>query len=278
MHEFEECLKHSLDHLEDSEVKKAMLYSLCAPGKRLRPRMIYAVLDAYGINRELGDGCALAIEMIHTYSLIHDDLPCMDDDDLRRGRKTCHKEFDEATALLAGDALLSEAFRYVATSTKDSTINNQLVLEFVNNIGANGMILGQMIDLESENQQVTIDVCEKIDLLKTGCLFALALVSGCLIANKKNDIEIWRKIGFKLGLAFQIQDDCLDVTTSEEILGKSISDEKNQKSTFVSELGYDKSKELYERYFNEIEDDLKKCNIHLKPVLNIFSEIRKRDH
>ncbi|WP_071442723.1 polyprenyl synthetase family protein [Traorella massiliensis] len=278
MHDFENKLAHSLDHLEDSKVKQAMLYSLCAPAKRLRPQLLYGVLKAYGANESQGDRCAIAIEMIHTYSLIHDDLPCMDNDDLRRGQKTCHKQFDEATALLAGDALLSEAFGYVASATYQNSINNDLASEFVKAIGANGMILGQMIDLLSENVKTDLDTISKIDLLKTGCLFSLALVCGCLIANKKGDIEVWRNIGYKAGLAFQIQDDCLDVISSEEKLGKSISDEKNQKSTFVSELGFEKAQKLYLQYFDEIENDLKKCNIHSEPILKIFQMIKNRDH
>ena len=278
MHDFENKLAHSLDHLEDSKVKQAMLYSLCAPAKRLRPQLLYGVLKAYGANESQGDRCAIAIEMIHTYSLIHDDLPCMDNDDLRRGQKTCHKQFDEATALLAGDALLSEAFGYVVSATYQNSINNDLASEFVKAIGANGMILGQMIDLLSENVKTDLDTISKIDLLKTGCLFSLALVCGCLIANKKGDIEVWRNIGYKAGLAFQIQDDCLDVISSEEKLGKSISDEKNQKSTFVSELGFEKAQKLYLQYFDEIENDLKKCNIHSEPILKIFQMIKNRDH
>ena len=167
MHDFENKLAHSLDHLEDSKVKQAMLYSLCAPAKRLRPQLLYGVLKAYGANESQGDRCAIAIEMIHTYSLIHDDLPCMDNDDLRRGQKTCHKQFDEATALLAGDALLSEAFGYVASATYQNSINNDLASEFVKAIGANGMILGQMIDLLSENVKTDLDTISKIEGSRT---------------------------------------------------------------------------------------------------------------
>lgn len=278
MNNFEEKLAHSLDHIEDSRVKEAMLYSLCAPAKRLRPSMLYGVLKGYGVNEEQGDKCAIAIEMIHSYSLIHDDLPCMDDDDLRRGKKTCHKQFDEATALLAGDGLLTEAFGYVANATYNNAINNDLVTEFVKACGSNGMILGQMIDLLSENKKVDYDTIKKIDLLKTGCLFSLALVCGCIIANRRGDIEVWRNIGFKLGLAFQIQDDCLDVTSNEATLGKSMSDEKNQKTTFVSELGFDQAQQLYLQYFEEIENEVKKCNIHSESILNLFNIIKNRNH
>ena len=278
MNNFEEKLANSLNYLEDSRVKEAMLYSLCAPAKRLRPQLVYGVLKAYGVNEEQGDKAAIAIEMIHSYSLIHDDLPCMDNDDLRRGRKTCHKQFDEATALLAGDGLLSEAFGFVATATYNQSVNNDLVCEFVKAIGSNGMILGQMIDLMSENTKVDYDTIRKIDYLKTGCLFSLALVSGCIIAGRKGDIEVWRNIGFKLGLAFQIQDDCLDVISSEEVLGKSVSDEKNQKTTFVSELGFENAQKLYLQYFEEIEEDVKKMNVHGEQVLSIFNLIKNRNH
>ena len=278
MNNFEEKLAHSLDYLEDSRVKEAMLYSLCAPGKRFRPLLLYSVLKGYGVNADQGDKAAIAIEMIHSYSLIHDDLPCMDDDDLRRGRKTCHKQFDEATALLAGDALLSEAFGFVANATYNANQNNDLVNEFVKAIGANGMILGQMIDLLSENKKVELDTIKKIDYLKTGCLFSLALVAGCIIANRKADIDVWRNVGFKLGLAFQIQDDCLDVTGDEITLGKSISDEKNQKTTFVTELGYDEAKSLYTSLFEEIESDIKKINVHEEPFLSLVELVKNRNH
>ena len=166
----------------------------------------------------------------------------------------------------------------MAEATYQANINNELVNEFVKAIGANGMILGQMIDLLSENKKTDMETISKIDLLKTGCLFSLALVCGALIANKKADAEIWRNIGYKLGLAFQIQDDCLDVSASEEKLGKSLSDEKNQKSTFVSELGFEKAQKLYMQYFDEIDNDVRKCNIHSEPILNIFQLIRNRDH
>ena len=278
MNNFEEKLAHSLDYLEDSRIKEAMYYSLCAPGKRLRPLLLYSVLKGYGVNVDQGDKAAIAIEMIHSYSLIHDDLPCMDDDDLRRGRKTCHKQFDEATALLAGDALLSESFGFVANATYKANINNDLVNEFVKAIGANGMILGQMIDLLSENSKVDLETIEKIDYLKTGCLFSLALVSGCIISERKTDIDVWRNIGFKLGLAFQIQDDCLDVTGDEATLGKSISDEKNQKTTFVTELGFEKAQELYINLFKEIETDIKKINVHEAPFLELVNLVKNRNH
>ena len=171
MNSFEEKLANSLNYLEDSRVKEAMLYSLCAPAKRLRPQLLYGVLKSYGVNLDQGDRCAMAIEMIHSYSLIHDDLPSMDNDDFRRGKLTCHKMFDEATALLAGDGLLSEAFGYVATATYNQSINNDLVCEFVKAIGSNGMILGQMIDLMSENTKVDYDTIRKIDYLKKKTYF-----------------------------------------------------------------------------------------------------------
>lgn len=278
MNDFEEKLQHCLDHLEDSRVKEAMLYSLCAPGKRIRPKMIYAVLKAYGVNESLGDGCAIALEMVHTYSLIHDDLPCMDNDDLRRGRKTCHKQFDEATALLAGDGLLSEAFGYVTNASNQNSLNHELVSVFVKMIGSNGMILGQMIDLLSEHTQADLKTIQKIDQLKTGCLFALALSCGAILANHKEDVPKWQNIGFKAGLAFQIQDDCLEVTSNTSIMGKSLSDEKNEKSTFVSLLGFEESEKLYKRYFDEIETELKELNIHAEHVLELFRSMRMRDH
>lgn len=278
MNNFEEVLAHCLDSIQDSKVKEAMLYSLCAGSKRMRPRLLFAILQAYGVNVDKGILCACGIEMIHTYSLIHDDLPCMDDDDLRRGRPTCHKQFGEDIALLAGDGLLTHAFDMAAHATAITSINLELVKEFVKASGVNGMILGQMLDLENEEKEAAFEMCAQIDTLKTGCLFALPLVCGCLIAEKNADLAVWRSIGYKLGLAFQIQDDCLEITSSEEAMGKSLSDEKNQKATFVTLLGYDKAKAYYEQLFDEIHDEMKKCNIHLQPVQAMLDQIQNRNH
>lgn len=236
---FEEYLKQVLAKLPSSPIKKAMNYSLLAGGKRIRPLFFLAVLNGYGIDPVQGIKVACAIEMIHTYSLIHDDLPCMDNDDYRRGSLTCHKQFDEATALLAGDALLTEAFHLACHAHSNAQINCDVVEQLALASGAEGMILGQNKDLMAEDSEDTnLEQLILIHRLKTGKLISLALVCGCLFANKKHDLILWQQIGEKIGLAFQIQDDILDATKTTEQLGKSAgSDLENKKTTYVSLLG-----------------------------------------
>lgn len=278
MNNFEEFLTHILDEKTNSEVKKAMEYSLLAKGKRIRPQLLFAVLNAYGIPSQKGFMCAAGIELIHTYSLIHDDLPCMDDDDLRRGRPTCHKAFNEATALLAGDACLTHAFECAANATPHAAINVEIVKEFVRYAGMEGMILGQQYDLENENKEIDLALCTKVDELKTGALIACSLICGALIAERKGDIAIWKEIGYKLGLAFQIQDDCLDASGDEKRIGKSCSDTDNGKSTFVSLMGYEKAVKAYKDLYQNIRQDCQSMMIHSEKIEQLIDKLENRVH
>lgn len=277
INEINEKLNVIIDQYKDGKVKEAMRYSLLAPGKRLRPLMMIQTLRSYQIDYHPYVDIACAIEMIHTYSLIHDDLPGMDNDDLRRGRKTCHKQFDEATAILAGDALLNEAVNVILKNTVVSdSLKIKIVKELYHSSGVNGMIYGQQQDLYFENKNASLDELKEIHHYKTGELISVSFVLGSLIANEK-DVDIWRNIGFDLGLAFQIQDDVLDVIGDEEKLGKPIgSDLENNKSTYVSLLGIEKSQEYIKELFEKCYENLYSLQINHGLILELFQKILKR--
>lgn len=252
----ESVLENRLETIQDSRVKEAMSYSLMAGGKRIRPNLLYEVVKGYGLNEEIADDFACALEMIHTYSLIHDDLPAMDNDDLRRGRPTCHKQFDEATAILAGDGLLTQAFEVASHSDTDSDKVVKAIQVLSNMAGPSGMVYGQVLDMNEDNNSTWDDI-QKVHNYKTGCLLSAPLMIGAILASQNDGIiEKWHQIGIHLGLAFQIQDDILDVELSQEEFGKSNSDERNDKKTSVTILGIEKSRslmnELYESVINDI--------------------------
>ena len=226
---------------------EAMSYSLKNGGKRIRPMIALEFCRVCGGNPERALPFAIALEMIHTYSLIHDDLPCMDDDDMRRGKPSSHKVFGEANALLAGDGLLTLAFETVLSAPDMSAAQKTAAgLALAKAAGCAGMIAGQVMDLENENKKVTLDDVTHTDRLKTGELIMAAATMGCIAADADEErIRAARQYCADIGLAFQIVDDILDVTSSTEILGKPVgSDGENQKSTYVSLLGLEESKAL----------------------------------
>ena len=255
--QIESLLENYINSLPDSTTKSAMLYSLTAGGKRIRPHLLYTVLKGYSVNPEIGNPFACALEMIHTYSLIHDDLPAMDNDDLRRGLPTCHKQFDEATAILAGDGLLTYAFEVAASSNEASDTVVKCISILSQMAGPSGMVYGQQLDLEAENKVIDWTMLQRIHEHKTGCLLTAPLLMGCILAKHEEDIPAWKKIGFSLGLAFQVQDDILDIELTAKEFGKSNSDQKNHKGTSVSILGIERAKEvmnnLYQSATHEIQ-------------------------
>ena len=228
----------------------SMKYSLEAGGKRVRPSLVFEFNKLCGGNEESAIPFACAVEMIHTYSLIHDDLPCMDDDDLRRGKPSNHKVFGEDIALLAGDALLTLAFETLSCESTVKTCGTAACCRgaavLAKYAGAAGMIGGQVIDLISENTNAPIEVLREMDYKKTACLIKAACELGCISAGANDKhIKCASEYGECVGLAFQIQDDILDVTSSDEELGKPVgSDAQNSKSTYVSLLGIDECKRL----------------------------------
>lgn len=230
-------------------VFEAMRYSLNAGGKRIRPVLVLEFSRMFGVEKDVAMPFAVALEMIHTYSLIHDDLPCMDDDDMRRGRPTNHKVFGEAHAVLAGDALLNRAFEHILSNSKapaDITLSAMRVLASAS--GADGMIGGQIIDMEGEEKALSIDEITLLQKLKTGAIIKAGAEMGCILGSASDDMyEAAMNYASDIGLAFQIKDDILNVEGDAEIIGKDVgNDERSGKSTFVRLLGLDVCKKRLE--------------------------------
>lgn len=232
-----------------NRLHEAMRYSVLAGGKRIRPILAITAYKACGGNDpEIINPAACALEIVHTYSLIHDDLPCMDDDDLRRGRPTLHKKFDEATAVLAGDALHVLSFKLMAMAGSIKVIN-----ELAEAIGTGGMLGGQMADVEAEGKEIDLEQIRFIHIRKTGALLRGSVRIGAILAGCGDD-ELARitEYGEKIGLAFQIIDDVLDIEGEQEKLGKQVgSDCKNQKATYPAVVGIDKARAEARRLLSE---------------------------
>ncbi|HXO91775.1 MAG TPA: farnesyl diphosphate synthase [Stellaceae bacterium] len=225
----------------EARVYEAMRYAALAPGKRMRPFLVLAGARLFGVARRCALQVAAAVEMVHAYSLVHDDLPAMDNSDLRRGRPTCHKEFDEATAVLAGDGLLTAAFGALADPDThgDPGVRCELVAALAAAAGAAGMVGGQMIDLIAEHQSLDIGAITRLQRMKTGALIAFSCEAGAILAKVPSEPRsALRGYAHDLGLAFQIADDLLDVEGSEVETGKPVgADAVAGKATFVSILG-----------------------------------------
>ena len=236
------------DHLPDCKygqdsVVEAMSYSLKNGGKRLRPIFCLEFAKCCGASAETALTFACALEYVHTYSLIHDDLPCMDNDDYRRGKPSCHKQFGEATALLAGDALLTHAFEIITCADLHAGKKALAVAILAKCAGVGGMIGGQVIDLKYESENPTLSQLLHVHALKTGALISAACQLGCLAGNASEaQMKAAKKYAEKLGIAFQIKDDILDVVGDSEVLGKPVgSDAENDKTTYVSLMGLEQS-------------------------------------
>jgi len=264
-------------------LREAMAYSLEAGGKRLRPLLLFATLQAFGKERNLGVGAACALEMIHTYSLVHDDLPCMDDDDLRRGKPTNHKVFGEAMAVLAGDGLLTYAFQVImAYEQKEISAEKKvrLVLELAKAAGPEGMVGGQVADMEAEGKQLTIDELEYIHKHKTGKLLEFAVLAGSILSDATEEQEE-KLLEFAkyIGLAFQIRDDILDVEGTEEEIGKPIgSDVSNEKSTYTTLFTVDRAKDILEETIAKAKDAISSLQLQDEYLLSICDLIAKRNN
>jgi len=275
---FNHVLEHSLDHVSESFVKDAMQYAILSEGKRLRPYLIYCVS-----NRDISDPLLLdvasTIEMVHTYSLVHDDLPAMDNDDYRRGRLTTHKVFDEATAILAGDALLTHAFTILTRLNLDSTSKIELIEILSEASGPDGMILGQAQDMLNEvSADLSIDELNRLYVNKTGKLFAASLKMGNILAGKPINQKLFDSIGHKLGIVFQVQDDYLEQTRSSEQLGKSNkSDLNNNKNTVVLRLGLDESKQLISNLYDELNRDIINLSQNYPNLIGIINWMKDRN-
>jgi len=240
------------EDIKPQVLHQAMRYSVFAGGKRLRPVLFLAVLEALDYPEEDFLPFACALELIHTYSLIHDDLPAMDNDDYRRGMPTCHKKFGEAQAILAGDALLTYAFNLMLMPKEKGAFPDRIlnaIDEVAYGAGLKGMIVGQVVDMESENKEIDIEDLKYIHRNKTGALFSASIRSAAILSGcDKTTLGKLTGYAENLGLAFQITDDILDVIGDEKKLGKPVgSDEKKQKATYPSLLGIEESQKLAEQ-------------------------------
>ena len=277
----EAALDGSLGPERPESLREAMRYSLLAGGKRLRPILCLAACELAGGKATQALPTAVALEMIHTMSLIHDDLPAMDNDDLRRGRPTNHKVYGDAMAILAGDAMLSRAFEMVAVRSANVPADRLLrvVGELALVSGAPGLVGGQVVDLESEGQAVDLETLEYIHLHKTAALLRACVVTGALIGGANDEqLQAMRTYANGIGLAFQIIDDILDVTASSEVLGKTAGkDLLADKTTYPKLLGLDASREKALQLVRESKAALEPWRDKAAPLLALADYVASRD-
>ena len=269
--------------LPQGKVCEAMAYSLLDGGKRIRGCLTLALCELCGGEVQSALPLACAVEMVHAYSLIHDDLPCMDNDDLRRGKPSCHIKFGEGTALLAGDALLTHAFSAASDAYFNGTLPAETVLRCVNQLsraaGVEGMIGGQVIDTAPEEVPMTPEQLEAMHGMKTGALIRSAAVLGCLAAGAPRDVVMQADLyAAKIGLAFQIVDDILDATEESEKLGKSTSDADNNKTTYISLYGVEKAREMVRRLVLEADLAVKGTVLDDEMLYELADTLAKRHH
>jgi geranylgeranyl diphosphate synthase, type II len=256
-------------------IHEAMRYSLLAGGKRLRPVLVMAVSESLGGDREAFMPFAIAAEMIHTYTLIHDDLPALDNDDLRRGKPTNHKVFGEATAILAGDALLTQAFILMTRAAGMDSVPPECILKATHEmaiaLGSTGMIGGQVVDLESEGKPITAETLEYIHIYKTGFLIRACIRCGAVLSQATEaQLNSLSRFGAYIGLAFQIIDDVLDITGDQEKLGKEVgSDLTKDKATYPAFYGLEESKRKAEELVDKSIECLKEFNDRADPLREI---------
>jgi geranylgeranyl pyrophosphate synthase len=263
----------------DEDLRRAMEYTLLAPGKRVRSVLVlWACEMVAGSCSHNAEIAAAAVEMVHTYSLVHDDLPAMDDDDFRRGRKTCHKAFGEATAILAGDALLTLAFEILGAGIDDAATAVKLVVELAGAAGAAGMVAGQMEDLRAEGMAPGEKALRRIHTNKTAKIFGCAAVMGGICGGADaGQLDALRRYGLKVGLGFQIADDVLDICASSEQLGKTAGkDIKAGKATYPAVVGLDGSKRLAERLCNEAVEAVESFGPQRQNLSRLASALLRR--
>lgn len=264
--------------IQDSKIKDAMLYSLLNGGKRLRPILFLSLIDSLGYDYHKYINIAVSIEMIHCYSLIHDDLPAIDNDNLRRGLPTCHVKYDEPTAILAGDALLNDSF-YILSLSK---INADILIKIISTVslcsGHSGMIYGQVLDIDN-NSVITLEQLENIYYNKTGKLLEACFVSAALITSNDINIDLYSKLAYKLGLLYQIKDDLLEVTSSQEIIGKSVnSDINNNKTTIIKLLGFEESINYSNELYISINEIIEQLQLKDTSFYNTIEHILSRKY
>ncbi len=279
-----QTLRQYLREIEaPAQLREAMAYSLMAGGKRIRPVFLMAIINALGGKTEDGLAPACAVEMVHTYSLIHDDLPAMDDDDVRRGKPTNHKVFGEAMAILAGDALLTHAFHLLAQSSPhvmSAEIRLQAIRELSYFSGAQGMVGGQAADLLAEGKDLSLEELTDIHQRKTGDLLVCSVRLGCLIGGAdENQLKHLSDYARHIGLAFQIQDDILDEIGDEQKMGKKVgSDRKKKKTTYASISGLPKAKEALDRHVGLAKQSLSAAGVQESLLSLLADYMLKREN
>ena len=262
---------------------EAMEYKLMAGGKRLRPKLMKETYEMFGGNSNIVEPFMAALEMIHTYSLVHDDLPAMDNDDYRRGRKTTHVVYGEAMGILTGDALLNYAFETAASAfsmyPEKSLELGKAMQVLAGKAGVYGMIGGQVVDVMSEGKAIPKEVLDFIHELKTAALIECAMMIGAILAGaSEDDVKKMECIAKNVGLAFQIQDDILDVTSTAEVLGKPVlSDEKNEKTTYVTLVGLEQAKYFVETISNEAIAMLHSLDVENEFLEKLLKELIHRE-
>ncbi|MGO2354678.1 MAG: (2E,6E)-farnesyl diphosphate synthase [Marinomonas foliarum] len=282
-HRVNDYLKQNLSlYTPATHLQDAMMYSLFNGGKRVRPMLTYAAASLFGPACELTDASAAAVESIHAYSLIHDDLPAMDDDDLRRGKPTCHIQFDEATAILAGDALQTFAFELLSDVKHQSTDTQlQLIQELVHASGRHGMVTGQMIDLANVDKDIDVKALEQMHQHKTGALIRASVRMGAIStgAHSERDLAALDAYAAAIGLAFQVQDDIIDITSDTATLGKTqFSDEEANKPTYPKLLGLEGAQALAKHLHKQAITAVSPFGEAAKPLVELANYIIDRNH
>ena len=280
VHKYRDRVEEKLDDYlpKSGELADSIRYSVIDCGKRFRPILTYTIADIYKEDINLFDSSACAVELIHAYSLIHDDLPAMDDDDVRHSKPACHKKFSEAQAILTGDALQAFAFSII---TNDNKIEQSIRLQCVQQLSnaSYEMALGQAIDMSIMSRTVDIDILENMHSKKTGALLRCAVNLGATISTKcsPKDMRILDSFSKSIGLAYQIQDDVLDILVSEDVLGKKQnSDIEKNKPTYPSLLGMDNSQIMLNEYYDKAIDSLDKLSVDAERLINLTRKLQSR--
>ncbi|SDX69756.1 polyprenyl synthetase family protein [Salimicrobium album] len=277
----EKIYKKINEFTSEGRLRDSIIYSMKAGGKRLRPMLMKATFESFSDSDPLYVSPAIALEMLHTYTLIHDDLPAMDDDDMRRGRWTNHIEFDEATAILAGDSLLTMSFELISSDPSLSSEQKVFIVHQLSRAaGPKGMVAGQMWDMQYEDLETDVDTLKRIHSNKTGKLIAFSIITGGYLAGlEEGKLQKLKEIGEAVGLIFQIQDDILDVTGDTAKLGKATgSDESNLKSTYPKLLGLEGAKQEKQKYERRVEELLGDLEADETPLADLIGYMSQREY
>ena len=271
---FENHIAKYIDSLRPCIITEAMKYAL-EGGKRFRPNIIFSILKGFNIDEEVGYDAALALELIQTYSLIHDDLPAMDNDDFRRGKPSLHKAYREDIAILTGDQLLTDAFRVISQADYSSDTKVNIINALSRYAGFDGMIYGQLLDVTNNESSINKELLEEIQDNKTGGLFKIACLIPMYIKGINKE-DYYLNLGSKIGIIFQNQDDLFDLIKTEEEMGKNLSDKNNDKGTALSLYSIEQLKEIIDNQFKELDDYLKDSDFDPTYLKELLLKLKNR--